>query len=170
MKLYGISNGSISTLKARLVEINGRKHYNLLIGSRGWNGWEYRIPISDNMVRNQFEDEYLLLDKDYSIRPIYKDDKEVVDKNGNKVYVLAYPTKPTLDKNALAVIYYDGDKSYKASNVEELGRGKEIVGTEVCNAGLFVFKNKGSLLFYGDDGIMYNAQNSDGTLTVTPIE
>ena len=94
MKLMRFNNGMFLPIKASLIKIGDREHYNIKHGTRLKNGWEVTIGVDDNIVREYLKQSQSMVEMDsdeYILLPIInKENREhVSDGIGNKKFFIS---------------------------------------------------------------------------------
>lgn len=125
MKIINYDNGAKSYLKAFKVNIKGKEHYNILLGTRGHSGWEYRISVDDTIIQNNLEENSILLDGDYTLIPVIKNGKHSVDKEGNRFYYITNSNRIN-DRDILLVVWHNREDDIKSTTGTIIGRGRYL--------------------------------------------
>jgi hypothetical protein len=94
MKICKFINGELIPVKALMVSIKGKEHYNIKHGTRLKDGWEVSIGVDDNIMREHLKKSASIVtleDSEYILLPIMNHDKtdHVKDGNGNIKYFIS---------------------------------------------------------------------------------
>ena len=168
MKLMKFNNGVFSPIKASLITIKGKEHYNIKHGTRLKDGWEVTIGVDDNIVREYLKESISMIEMDsdeYILLPIINKSKNehVTDGLGNKKYfvsinssarssdVLLFINLPTVGEDIKYTLY---------GNSRLLNIAKDLVFNNsddpvVIDAPIVLMESVSSILIqYVRDGIL----------------
>lgn len=152
MKLLKLTDYNLTTVKPYVFkDKKGNSYYNIMLGNRDPNGFKYIIKIDKNLHDPDKEQDILLDQDTYFIRPYVQNKKIVNDSKNNPCYILTND-ESSVYKNDILLIWEIPNNMYE--NVKYVVEGN--VNTLVCaytgrTRGLKVYKSPCLLLeIFGD--------------------